>query len=445
MDDTQSRELQRKKRRQRRKRISIAGKILTSIFFLFLLCYAAMLVYTSNFTMLITEQADLYEISDSVEVEAVALRSEQYITNSKKGIISYTLDDGEKVRSGGTVARLFNSENEVENWQRYNTVQSELELLQQMTNSADKMFVDLDTVNLQIKNEFVFYKNQITQNKLNMVSQSKYELLKLFNEKTVVTGGSADFDERIASLQNELDSIPVSEGIGTVKSKNSGFFSSKTDGFELSLNYDDVEKMTADDVNNMIKKDPPSNSVGKVIDTINWYLLCPVTSEQALMAAAGNSVVDVSIPRVMSGSIPANVVGVNQNSKTSNGLLILKSDYMDAAIANIRKENIAIKTYTYSGLRVSRSAIHNHVMEAQDYDSDGEEVGEPYEKEFQGVYVLYGKRLRFVPVHIIYADSDFVICSNVPNDPELKGNKTIALHDTIVVKGKELYDDKIVR
>ncbi len=435
----------RNKKRKEKKRRETVGRVLLALFMLFVLAYVSMTIYTSNFTMLETEQADYYELSDGVEVEAVALRNEVYITNSKKGIISYTVSDGEKVNAGGTVAELFSSEQEVENYQKYNEINDELTLLRSMTNSNDTLFVNLDTVDAQIKKKITEYKNLTASNKLGTATASKLELLKLFNERTVITGGSSNFEGRISELQTELDSIKVPDGIGSVKSKQSGFFVSILDGYENSLDYSEAEHLNADDVNAILKKDPPSDAVGKVITTINWYLLCPVTSEQALTISSGNTVVDVSIPRVMSGSIPATVISVNQSSKTSNGLLVLKCDYLDGTLSDIRKENIKIRTYTYSGLRVSRSAIHDDYVTVQDYDENGEKVGSPHKEKTQGVYVVYGKRLAFVPVHIIYSDNDFVICSDDVNDPELPTGETIALHDTVVVRGKELYDGKIVR
>ena len=435
----------RNKKRKEKKRRETVGRVLLALLMLFVLAYVSMTIYTSNFTMLETEQADYYELNDGVEVEAVALRNEVYITNSKKGIISYTVSDGEKVNAGGTVAELFSSEQEVENYQKYNEINDELTLLRSMTNSNDTLFVNLDTVDAQIKKKITEYKNLTASNKLGTATASKLELLKLFNERTVITGGSSNFEGRISELQTELDSIKVSDGIGSVKSKQSGFFVSILDGYENSLDYSEAEHLNADDVNAILKKDPPSDAVGKVITTINWYLLCPVTSEQALTISSGNTVVDVSIPRVMSGSIPATVISVNQSSKTSNGLLVLKCDYLDGTLSDIRKENIKIRTYTYSGLRVSRSAIHDDYVTVQDYDENGEKVGSPHKEKTQGVYVVYGKRLAFVPVHIIYSDNDFVICSDDVNDPELPTGETIALHDTVVVRGKELYDGKIVR
>ena len=434
----------RNKKRKKRRRITV-GRVIAALVILFTLTYFSMVVYTSNFTMLETEQADFYELNDSVEVEATALRSEEYITNTKKGIISYTVEDGEKVNAGGTVAKLFASEQDVESFSEYNEIESELNVLNQMTDDADNLFVNLETVDAQIKKKLIDYRTMTVQNKLPSAAASKLDLLRLFNERTVVTGGSANFDGRIAELQAQLDSISVPGDLGSVKSKNSGFFVSLLDGYENALDYTKAESLTADELNAVVRKDPPSDAVGKIIKTINWYMLCPVSSEQALTVASGNTVVEVSVPRVMSGTIPATVISVNQSSKVENGLLVLKCDYMDGTLANIRRENITIKTYTYSGLRVSRSAIHDDYVTVRDKDENGEPIGEPYKKKAQGVYVVYGKRLAFVPVHIIYSDNDFVICSDDVNDPELPTGETIALHDTIVVRGKELYDGKIVR
>ncbi|MBQ1390010.1 MAG: hypothetical protein IIY78_10375 [Clostridia bacterium] len=438
-------ERRRAKRRRIHKRRKIIRRVLFGVFLLFLMTYFSMVLYTSNFSVMETEQADFFEYNDGLDVEAFAVRSEEYITNSKKGIISYTVDDGEKINAGGSVARLFGSEVEVENWQRYNDINNELTLLRNMTGSNDSLFVDLDTVDVQIQKKITDFKNDTAQNKLTSVNKYKLNLLRLFNERTVVTGGSANFNSRIDELQSQLDEIRLSEGLGRVKSKHSGFFSSRLDGFENSFDYSKAESMKADDVKKAVRKDPPSDAVGRVITTINWYLLCPVTGEQALTIASGDRVVSVSIPRVMSGSIPATVIGVNQSSAVSDGLLVLKSDYMDGTLADIRRENISIKTYTYKGLRISRSAIHDDYISVQDYDEAGNAVGEPHDEKVQGVYVLYGKRLEFVQVKIIYSDNDFVICSDDTTDKELLNGKTIKLHDTVVVRGKELYSGKIVR
>lgn len=433
-----------RKYKKKRKKFPIF-RIFGVLVVLFFLVYFSMLIYTSNFTMIETEQAGYFEINDYVEVNAYAVRSEEYVHNTKGGILAYVIEDGKKVNAGGSVAKLFSSEADMENWQEYNRIDSELSLLKQMTNAENNMFVDLDTVDAQIRNDIISFKNYTQSNRLALANDTKRDLQQLFNERVVITGGASDFEVRISELESELKAINISKDVGSVKSKNSGIFVSTLDGYEKSLDFSKAESLTADDVKGMLKKDPPLDAVGKVITTLNWYLLCPVTSEQAITASSGDDIVDISIPKVISGSIPGTIVKVNQGSKTQDGLMIIKCDYSDERLASIREEDITIKTKTYKGIRINKKAIHQDVVSVQDYNDDGEPVGELHDAEVSGVYVLFGRRLHFKPVNIIYSDKDFVICDTDPSAPELYGEETVRLYDEVVVQGKELYNGKIIR
>lgn len=443
-DEEEVRPRRKRYRPKRRKKFPI-GRIIGVAFTLFLLTYISMLVYSSNFTMIETEEAVPFEINDYIEARAIVVREEEYVQTQKEGILAYVLDDGEKVNVGGTVAKLFNTEEDVNNWQQYNSINGELQLLKQMSNANNNMFVDLDTVDAQIKKNFTTYKTQVQGNRYELARQTKLDLLQLFNERMVVTGGSSNFDTRIAQLQGELDAINVSNSIGDVKSGKSGVFVSTVDGYEKSINYDNVANLMVGDIENLVKKEAPSAAVGKVITSLNWYLLCPVTSEQALAVSTGTGAVEISIPKVISSTIPGTVVTVNQNSKTEGGLLIIKCDYMDGDLADIREEDITIKTNTYDGLKMKRTAIHEDYVTYYEYDKQGNVIGGPYEKMVQGVYVMSGRKLNFVQVNIIYSDKEFVICDPDVTNPVLLNGETVALHDEVVVQGKELHDGKIIK
>ncbi len=433
------------KKRYRKKRFRLPiGKIFGTLFVLFLLVYIVMLVYTSNFTMIETEQVTDFEINDYIEVNSVALRREEYILNNRAGVVAYNIDDGEKVNAGGAVARLFENASDVENWQKYQRLNSELNMLKQLGNSGNSIFVDLDTVDAQITAQMVSYRNCLQSGRYNIAQQSKLSLLQLYNERAVITGISANFEPRITELESELSGINVSKGIGEVKSKNSGIFVSTLDGYENSLDYSKAQNLTSSEVSAIARKDPPSDAVGKIITTLNWYLLCPITGEQVISVTASSGNVEISIPKVISYSIPGTIVSVNQGSKTEDGLLVIKCDYMDSALAKIRQEDITIKTKTYKGLRINRKAIHEDNVTVNSYDENGN-ITDTHEEKVQGVYVVYGNKLNFVQVNIIYSDKEFVICDPDVTNPAILGDKTVSLYDEVVVKGKELYNGKTVK
>lgn len=436
--------MEERRRRKHRYRLPI-GRIFGVLIAVFLLVYISVLVYSSNLTMIETEEAETFEVNDYLEVEAFAVRCEEYVESKKDGILAYVLEDGENISVGGTVAKLFSTESDVNNWQEYNRINDELTVLQQLSNAENNMFVDLDTVDRQIKSGITSFENSLQRNRFDDARDSKLNLFQLFNQRMVITGGSADFSERIASLKNELESLDISDSIGDVKSQKSGVFVSETDGYEKSIDYNDVMNLMAADIENIQAKTPPEDSVGKVITTLNWYLLCPLTSEQVLTVSTGNDEVDISIPKVISGTIPGTVEVINQTSKTEEGLLIIKCDYMDSDLTGIRRESISIRTNTYSGLKVSRKAIHEDYVTVTDYDENGNAVGEPHKEKVQGVYVLYGRKLSFVPVNIVYSCKEFVLCNPDTTSSALPTGETISLHDEVVVQGKDLYDGKIIK
>lgn len=433
----------RKKKKAKKKKIPFR-KILGVIAAVFLLTYVSVLVYTSNLTMIETEEAEYYEVNDYIEVEAFAVRNEEYVESKKDGILAYTLDDGDNVNVGGTVAKLFSNEADVKSWQEYNKIEDEINILKQLSNAENNMFVDLDTVDSQIKSGITSFKTALLRNSFDSARNAKLDLLQLFNERAVITGGAADFSDKISKLESELASLGVSS-IGDVKSQKSGFFVAGTDGYEKSVDYKQVLNLTAADMENLVHKDAPADAVGKVITTLNWYFVCPVTSEQALTVATGNSNVEISIPKVISGTIPGTVEIINQTSKTESGLLIIKCDYMDSDLAGMRKENISIRTKTYSGLKIDRKAIHEDYVTVPDYDENGNKTGTTHQEKVQGVYIMYGRKLNFIPVNIIYSSKEFVICDPDTTSSALPTGETIALHDEVVIQGKDLYDGKIIK
>ncbi len=430
-----------KNKKRKKKKLPI-GRAAGIALLLLLLLYVSALVYTSNFSMIAAEDVTTYEVSEYMEVSAIAVRNEEYVETTKDGILAYVIDDGGKVNAGGTVAKIFSTEEEVNNWREYNELDAELSILEDISGSGSSMFVDLDNVNAQIQSGIADFRHALAAGSYSSASDYSMTLLRLFNERSVLTDDTYDLSARIAQLTERRDAITVSDGIGSVKSEVSGTFVSSVDGYETSFNYDTVTELMPEDLDEIITKSPPSDAVGKVITNITWYLVCEVTSEQALELTSGTEV-EISLPNVMSDSIPGTIAAVNQQSTTGSGVLVLECSYMDGNLASIRNEQISILTNTYTGLKVSRDAVHEDTITVTEYDDDGNAVG-TREETVQGVYVIYNNRLKFVQVNIIYSGKDFVLCDPDTSSEELLNGETVALYDEVVVSGKDLYDGKPV-
>ena len=56
-----------------------------------------------------------------------------------------------------------------------------------------------------------------------------------------------------------------------------------------------------------------------------------------------------------------------------------------------------------------------------------------------GVFVISGMTLKFVTVDVLYRTDEYIIC-----DKKASNESVLRLYDEVVVKGKKLYDGKII-
>ena len=160
-----------------------------------------------------------------------------------------------------------------------------------------------------------------------------------------------------------------------------------------------------------------------------------VTLEQAT--------VTVDFSDASSNTVPASIYKIVQYNNSDKALVILQCTYMDTTLSEIRQEPVEIGMGSYSGLRVSKKAIHDDYVEKTTYDDKGNEHKES--KKVQGVYVLYGSEVQFKEISIVYAGNDYVLCDSSPTDGTLFSGETISLYDQIITEGDDLYDGKVIK
>ena len=95
---------------------------------------------------------------------------------------------------------------------------------------------------------------------------------------------------------------------------------------------------------------------------------------------------------------------------------------MNKELAAMRSGPMTVVSKEYSGLKIPRKALR--VVDSK-----------------RGVYVVNGMQINFVPVNILYNNDDWVIISEKITD----GVSTIKLYDELIISGRNLYDNKVVR
>lgn len=410
--------------------------------------YIGYQIYASNFAKVRTQPATYTTLNDSIQVKSFVVRDETYIKNSSGGVLSYLLDNGDKIAKDGIVAEIFNSSDDAKTQKEINAIDKEISNLKQLSYISDIRFNNPLAIDKQIEGLIQkMIKNVNTSNYQDLYDNIS-ENLYLINERQVSTGQSLNFNDKINELQNKRDSLSKSHigKIGTVLSPESGYFVSRVDGFENSVDFSNVLSLMPDDVNSIIESESipiqDNSIVGKVIKGINWYIICNISSDDAFKMNVGKKI-SINLPLVLNDEVPATIVAINQLNRNSDAAIILSLDHMDDSLSLIRNETIKININTYSGLLINKKSLHEKVLQKTTVDDNGNEKVE--EKKVQGVYILRGKELLFKQIVPIFSNNNYIICKQNPSEDELFKGETIDFLDEVVVEGMNLYDGKIIK
>ena len=418
----------------------------TIVIALLLLIYVGSQVYSVSFGGVQTETVSYMTSSDTIDTTGFIVRDETIVKPKENadGVYTYLLSDGEKVNKEGVVAELYENEADAAAQTTMAELKKEIENLKQLSNVKESYATSPDTLDKQISQSFVDLLQKTSEKNYIAMEENSDDLLYLLNERQLITGEVTNYNDRINELQAELSDLEKSHGksIAEVTSPAAGYFVSTLDGYENAISYDDVLNITISDLEKEPQKQEVSENVlGKVISGLNWYIACKVPADDALSLYVGKDVT-VNLPFASSESVPAVVAAINQPDKKTDAAVVLSCSYMSSELANIRSEEIQINVDTYSGLRVSKKAIHLNTVSRTVKDENGKEMTE--EKEVQGVYVRYGSELQFKEINVLHGYSNYVICDPNQNSESLFTGETIKLYDEVVIEGTDLYDGKLI-
>ncbi len=430
-------------------RSRLVKRILLGVAIALVLVYIVFLFITTNFlgsNNIVTETAYRAKAYDIIESKGLVVRDEEYLQGGANGVLVYDVTDGSKVTANGTIATAYASQSDVTAIQQVETLDERITFLESLISTNASANVGIDTINSQINERLLKVLEAANSHEFGSnMSVSENNLLTSILRKQLLTGEQGNITEKIASMKAERDTLKASCGapVGTVKSDAAGYFVSKVDGYEKCFDVSKLDEVTAEDVDNAAASDiDPSAYIGKVIKGVNWYLLCPISSDQAAGLSHTESVIRVRLPSVLDEEIPASIVSVNTVGNDGRAVAVLRCNYMNDALSKLRRENIEIIVNEYEGLKISKSALHDDEVTYYEEDDSGNDIAK--KERVQGVYIEYGAELVFKQVAIAYAGDDYIIVNENPADGVLLNGSTVSLYDKVVIEGGDLFNGKII-
>lgn len=417
------------------------SKILTIICTVVLLAVMFYLfhdVLTTNFNKYETVTTEEIVYQDTVDLKAFVVRDEAYIDGSSSGTVVPLVADGKRVARGDAVARVCKSDEDAADFAALENAKAERERYIALSNRTDINTVDMEKLNGKINKSYAQLMQSVSTDDYGTLSENIEELEDELAGKQILMDGTVDFSKKITAIdktisQLEAKKINPSEVVAPV----SGYYISTMDGFENTVDYENVDKLSVSDVDKALKAQPVkiNDKMGKIVESYKWYIASTIDSKYTKTISEGDRM-KINIPFY---GLKGIAVTVEKLSPEQNGrvAVILSCNLMNETYANMRNVDVQLVIKEYNGFKVPGNAIRSVKTD------DGRTV--------EVVYILRGDYMSARAVEILFTprDEDYVIVSSSSEnvlEPKEKSVIYYAIkrYDEVIVKGRNLENGKSI-
>lgn len=410
------------------------SKFFLAICAVILLVFVFHQLYAVLYSPITTEIVTTTEAVDGIQITGVIIRNETIIKSDTSSAMHFEIEDNERVASGGIIANLYATSSQSVAAAELKNVEKEISNIEEMHKYNDLNAVDISTLNAKIYDEYNAIYSVCATGKFSSLQANKEQMLALMNRRKLATGQEMDFNEQLAVLKAKREQLIAKTGqpTGVLKAEKSGYFVSVTDGYENVLTPEKLDDITPEFLDNMKPEDTAlSGAFGKIVSDYTMYIATTVSINDSLSFKVNDKLV-IKTSLKSNPELDVVVHDVNVSPGSDRAVVIFSCQESSGELSSIRTDTMTVVRKQYSGLKVSSKALRVSSVEVENSD------GTVTEKSVTGVYVINGITANFVPVNIIYSTDNSAICEIIKEDGNLR------LYDEVIVKGKNIYEGKII-
>ena len=402
---------------KKRKKVSI----LPLIVFLVAI-YVFLQAYLMNANKVDIIKASEGYINDSIISQGIVCREEFLLTKNSSGVVDYLIKDGERVSKGHKIAEVYPSYDDLNNLIYLKSRQKALDDIKIVESYIDGNVLDISNTRKQLSSQMSQLSSLTSTEDFNHTLENLNDLIVSLNKIGVSTGKITDFSEAKRKIQSEIDTIQakIPRPIDTMNSPYTGFFLRTVDGYEnvatvekfINMSYAEGMQM----INSTSEFSASDNEYGKIITDYKWNVCTYLDKEQANKLREGKS---IKISLDVNSNEYHKAVVEQIIDKGDKVLVVIECTDMDSIAATTRVTDCEILFKQYDGIKIPKTAIK--------FDSE----------QTMGVYVNFSNVVKFKKISPVYEDENYVIVPSI-----VSSENQVKLHDSIIVKGRNLYDGK---
>lgn len=378
-----------------------------------------------------TEVAEITDFKDTLYSYGFVVRDEEIISSNELSddkYISFNNLESEKVSKDSIIAKVYNSYDSSLVPHKIENINNKIDSTKKNDLASILQDEGINTLNQKVNKTIEQSIYSKSNNEFLNLRNLNQDILYLMSKRSKILGKNNNVLKLINDLENKKNTLYSlqSENAININSPSSGEFIRYTDGFENSFDYKNLSNVRSLDIENLTPEKFDSKTIGKIIKSETWYVLFNIPESEArkLKEYAEVYLTVDNIDCVQ--NIPCKIESLKNYDNNKDYILVVSCNIMNENIASLRKENFKICTHNYSGIKIPKNAVHLKNIDTSDMKF--------------GVYIRYGKHLKFKDINIIFANDDFVICeygtSYYNNESYLQPG------DRIVIQGKKLNIEK---
>lgn len=398
------------------KKILKAVKIIAVAFTVLTVFHQMYKAFYSPFTTETVTEVDYY---DGIDCPGLVIRDETVIHSSASGVISYPCKEGSKVAKNGVVANIFPTAEAADAYLKVQKLTDDINTLKDTQTYNDLYAADAGLLESKVFSALTELLNERQKTKKSINFTSDDELCNYMNRKSIITGAVTDFNMLISSLEQQKASYAAlyNGKTGTVTTDRSGYFISVVDGYEGLFDLEKLDEITPESISSVKPVTPSADAVCKIVSDYKWHIAVTVPYDYSLSVKQGAS---MTLKTSIEGytELPVTVECMNRGGKDKS-VIVFTCKTVSEELAGLRTLPVTVVKDHYSGLKVDNRAIK-------------------FENGKSGVYVYRNNQLKFAEVETLYTGKYTIVKQETAKEDSLR------LYDEIVVKGRNLYDGKLV-
>lgn len=378
---------------------------------------------------------DIATITTGVSTESVVLdgkgyvfRDETVLYSKHTGIAEYLKDDGAKVYVGEELANIgVNGSSDYKSTLK--NLNDRIKILEESV-SGEYSLADLPYINDQIDDSYYALAKMLATGDTGGISEQADKLLLNMNRRSMVTDGkSSPVEKTLSDMKVRRDGIVEVGGEKVVeRAPEGGYFYSYVDGYENYFTLDKTENITAEqyydiiDGKSLVDDQARNTAYGKIASSSKWRFVMQVNDQQAVYFKEGN---EYSFQFVENGNvkIPMTLISSVNDGMYGGDILVFETNRLPSGFVFDRCQSISVTVDSHSGIYVPKEAVHRS--------------GTNYY-----VYILKGSVVKRRYISIVYEGRDYYLSQADGRSPD--GLELIGTNELLIIKGKDLFDGRIL-